>query len=336
MRQRPRQRRPGRLQPLLDRQHLPRREAIPPAPVLPKPHQLRRGLHLGQHLAELLGPIGVPRHEPRQLLPGEGALLPGDGIQRHRGLGRDARAVAPGDGVVLGPPLRRLAPLRPALPGRPHLVLRLQRDPLRRQGPMIDPRVVPLLGQPGIRQPGPALPPADQQLRRIPLPRLGAKAPGHAVLPRLDPPGGQQDMRMRLGLAVGALRPVHADIRHHAARHELPRGEVPRQGDPLRLAELARQRHLHLAGQLRVLALLRRLDRIPQRGAVLPGLRRALGQQHLPVHHPGLGGEVLVAPKPVVVQPLGRAIGRGGDRAAAAATRDQLGREVVDRHWRPG
>ena len=49
------------------------------------------------------------------------------------------------------------------------------------------------------------------------------------------------------------------------------------------------------------------------------------------MHHPGLVGEVVRASQPLVVQLLGRAIGRRCHRAAPVRAADHLHREMVDR-----
>src|SRR3546814_10956372 len=46
----------------------------------------------------------------------------------------------------------------------------------------------------------------------------------------------------------------------------------------------------------------------------------------------GLVGEIMIPPKPLVMQPRRRAIGGGRDRTPAAAAPYDLGREVVDSH----
>ena len=85
--------------------------------------------------------------------------------------------------------------------------------------------------------------------------------------------------------------------------------EVAGQLDALRLRHLARNGEFDLAGKLRVLAHLERLDIVPQPFAVAPGLRRALRQHHLGMDDAALVGKVVAAIKPLVVQPRGRAVG---------------------------
>ena len=159
-------------------------------------------------------------------------MLPRQRVQRYRRIGDNALAVATRDGVVLVPPFRVLAPLRPAFPGWPHLVLRLQRNALLGQATVIDAGVVPQLGQARIGHLCPALTPAGQQRRRIPVPHLGAKA-GLALMAgrasaSLDRAHGEHDVRVRLSLAVRALAPMHVQVRHHAATHKLVAHEIPR------------------------------------------------------------------------------------------------------------
>ena len=74
----------------------------------------------------------MPVHQPRQVSPGEGALLPRQRLQRQLRLGQQPLAVAPGDGPVFVGPLGIFAPHGAPRAGRPDLVLRLQVDAARR------------------------------------------------------------------------------------------------------------------------------------------------------------------------------------------------------------
>ena len=57
-------------QPPLDRDHFPRREPLPAAPVLADAHQLGRRFDLRHDRGELRGAVAMPVHQPRQVLPG--------------------------------------------------------------------------------------------------------------------------------------------------------------------------------------------------------------------------------------------------------------------------
>jgi hypothetical protein len=228
----------GALHALLGCHHVPRAEPLPPAPVLPEPHQLGRGLHLRHHLGKLLRPVRVPRHEPRHVLPRERRMLPRQRVQCDIRIFQDALAVAPRDVVMLGPPLRILAPLRPSRPGRPYLVLRLQLDVPLGIGAVIDARIMTQLMQPLVRHLGPALAPTHQQWCRIPAPLLRPE-PSFILVPSRsllchDLPHGQHDVRVRLRFTVRANTPMHVQVGHHAARHELLPHEILRQRDGLR------------------------------------------------------------------------------------------------------
>ena len=102
---------------------------------------------------------------------------------------------------------------------------------------------------------------------------------------------------------------MHIEIGDHAPVDELAPHEVARQFDALRLAQFARKRELHLAGKLRILADLERLDIVPQPFAVAPGFRRILRQHHLGMDDAALGGEIMVTFDPLVAQPRSRAVG---------------------------
>jgi len=125
---------------------------------------------------------------------------------------------------------------------------------------------------------------------------------------------------------------MHVQVRHHAARHELLAHEILRQADRLGFPKLARQADLDVAGELCVLAFLAGLHLVPQRAAIQPAVRRAVGQHDLPMHHAGLGRVVVIAVEIVVVQALGGTIGGGRNRAAPGGAADHLGGEVVNRH----
>ena len=88
-----------------------------------------------------------------------------------------------------------------------------------------------------------------------------------------------------LGLALALVRRVHVELHRQALGDEVLLGERPRQCDAVLVGQfrIRRQRQHDLAGDLRVLALLRRLRRVPQHRAVGEPRIRAVGQQHLVV-----------------------------------------------------
>ena len=105
---------------------------------------------------------------------------------------------------------------------------------------------------------------------------------------------------------------MDVELHGQALGHEVLGGKGTGQLDPVFRRELAvgRQRQHDLAGDLGVLALLRRLGRVPQHCAVgEPGIG-ALGQQHLVV----LGGAAMAE-----VEQLAGAL--GGDRLAGVVGR---------------
>src|SRR3546814_5355400 len=109
-------------------------------------------------------------------------------------------------------------------------------------------------------------------------------------------------MRMRLGFAVDADVPMHGEIGDHAAFDELTLDEPARERDPLLVRHLARDGELDLAGELRILALLDRLDLVPQRFAVVQTLGRVLGQHHFGMDDARLAGEIMIPPEPFVMR----------------------------------
>jgi hypothetical protein len=97
-----------------------------------------------------------------------------------------------------------------------------------------------------------------KQIGAVPVADLGAEP----VLANLA--HGQHHVRVRLGQPIGAHIPMHIEIGDHAAVNELALHELPSQPNAFGLVELARDRELDLARQLRVDTLLASLDRIPQ------------------------------------------------------------------------
>ena len=121
-------------------------------------------------------------------------------------------------------------------------------------------------------------------------------------------------------------------VGRHAAGDELLADKIAGQRDRLRLRQPPGQRQLDVARELGVMLPLTGFDLVPQRCPVQPALRRAFGKQDLRMHDASLGGEVMVAPEPLVVQLLGSPIGGSGHRATAGRAPDHLGGEMVDRH----
>ena len=134
---------------------------------------------------------------------------------------------------------------------------------------------------------------------------------------------GEHDMRVRLGIAVGADIPMHVDVGDHAARDKLLGHEVPGERDALLPGHLARNRELDLAGELRVLALFGRLNLVPQRRPVMQTLGRARRQHDLGMDDAGLVRKVVMAVEPLVMEAGGGAIGGGRDGTGAGAAADQ-------------
>jgi len=117
----------------------------------------------------------------------------------------------------------------------------------------------------------PARAPLLDKRRAVPVPYLAAETL------RADFPHGEHDMSGRLGLSVGALIAMHIEIGDYALRDELRPHEVARKLDPLRLIHLARNGEFDLARQLRILALLDRLDVVPELVALGQAFGRVVG-----------------------------------------------------------
>ena len=143
------------------------------------------------------------------------------------------------------------------LGGRTDLTLRLQRDALRFEAAMIDARVNVEFGKALVSKRGPALTPALDHFRAVPVPHLLAKT---VLVHRAH---GQHDMGMGLGHAVLGHVPMHVEIGDHAPPHEFAPNEVVGELDPLSLGHLAGNGEFDLSGKLRVLPDLKGLDIVP-------------------------------------------------------------------------
>src|SRR3546814_2836749 len=95
---------------------------------------------------------------------------------------------------------------------------------------------------------------------------------------------------------------MHIEIGDHTVIDELSLHKVAGQLDSLLLRHLARNRELDLARQLRVLAKLGRLDRIPESFAIGEMLGRAVRQHHLGVNNARLVREIVVPIEPLIVR----------------------------------
>ena len=257
---------------------------------------------------------------------GEGCLTVGDAVQGDIGIGEDLLAIGPGNVEMLFEPLAGLPLLHHARGGRADLVLGLKFDALFFQAAMIDACIAIESGQALVHMLRPGLAPMAEQLRAVPVADLGAKA----ILRHLAQ--AQHHMGMGLGFAIGADIPMDIEISDHALIDKLALDEVARQGDALSLGHFAGNGELDFARQLRVLADLGRLDIIPQLFAILPLVRRAIGQHHFAVDDAGLVGKVMVTIEPLIVEPGGGAIGGSRQRRGAGGARDDFDREMVDRH----
>ena len=132
------------------------------------------------------------------------------------------------------------------------------------------------------------------------------------------------------------MRRVHVELHGQTLGDEMLGGERPRQLDPVLMAELAvrRQGQDDLAGDLRVLAPLRRLRRVPQGSAVGEPGAGTLGQEDLVMlggtavrERVPLAGALVLERRPLVV-------GRRAHRRAAGGTADVAGAGEGDRHGR--
>jgi hypothetical protein len=220
----------GAMQPLFRLDHGAGREAIFAASVLAKFDQIGRIAHRAHDFVELLDAMAVPVREDSYIAPREGRLLLRDRVQPKRRIGDDPRAIAACDLAVhlRAVSLGRFAldaPVLNAMRGRADLVLGLQRDALRLQAAMVDPRVNVEFGQALIGELRPAFAPALDHLRAIPVPDLRAET---VLVHRAH---RQHDMGMRFGASILGHIPMHIEIGDHAPVHEFAPSEVAGQFD---------------------------------------------------------------------------------------------------------
>ena len=195
-------------------------------------------------------------------------------------------------GGAFGP----FATLQPARTGRADLVLRFEVDALRLEAAMIDPRLDPKLGHARVGTGRPRFPPMLQLVGPVPVAHLGAEP----VL--IHAAHGEHDVRVRLRLAVRAGIPMHVEVGDHTARDELFCDELAGERDAVRLRQLARDRELDLARELRVAPYLAGLDLVPQRRALAEPFRGAVRQHHFGMDDAGLVGEVVRSVEPLVME----------------------------------
>ena len=314
------------LQPLLRLDHLARREAIFATPILAKLDQIGRRANGAHRPVELILPVRVAMHEHGKVAVGERSLLVGDRVERDARLRDDAFAVALGDLAVILDPLGLRPALAHALRGGADLILRLKVDALRFQRSVIYADVYVEFGQPRVDVIRPALAPSLDKLGAVPVAFLRAET----LLVHLA--HGEHDMGVRLDLPVRADIPMHIEVRDHAAIDKLGLDEIAGKFDALLLVHFARNGKLHLAGKLRVLALLGRLDLVPEFFPIRKAFGGAIGQEDFRMDDTRFVGEVMVAVEPVVVQPGGGTIGRRCNGAAPLPATNDMNREVIDCH----
>ncbi|MBB5705294.1 hypothetical protein FHR21_000619 [Sphingopyxis panaciterrulae] len=314
------------LQPLFGVDHIAAGEAIFAAPVLAEFDQVGRTANSAHRPVVLILPVGVAMHEHRKVAIGERRLMVGDCVERDTRLRDDAFAVALRDGAMILDALGLKTALAHARRCGADLVLRLKVDALRFQRSVIYAGVNVEFGKAGVDMIGPTLAPLLDKFGAVPVADL-LREPALA-----DFAHGEHDMGVRLRHAVRADVPMHIQIRNHAAFDKLGLDEIAGKLDAIGLGHLARNGKLYLAGKLRVLALLGRLDVIPEAFAVAPLFGRTFWQHDLAMLDARLGAEIMVAIQPLVVQAFASPIGGCGNGAAPGSASDDFRGEVKDRH----
>ena len=265
--------------------------------------------------------------ELRDIVVRERRVLVGQRPECHGRVLDDPRAVIDGDLPALGHPVGEIPGQRLAvLTGHAdaELATRGELAALRLERPVIDPHVVTGAQEVFVGEGRP---------RFAPLLELRPVVPVAALRPepvRADLPGGEEEMRVRV---VGVVA-VHSEVRHHALRDELLHRKVPHERHLLRLREFNGECHLDLAGELSVLALLHRLDGVPERTPVDHPGRCTVGRENLRVVDAGLFRVVKGESDLLVAKFRPGPVGGRGDDGASGTPGDDLGVQVVDRHSR--
>ena len=174
--------------------------------------------------------------------------------------------------------------------------------------------------------PRPGFAPAFQNLDLVPVAVFGGEALGANLA------GGQQNVGMVIAIIAIAPWRVQGDIRDHATVHELFLGEVPDQLDTLRMGQLGRQGHAHLAGDLAVLPGLGFLDAVPQLGSVAAPIRCMIRGEDFGVIDTAPRRVIEGQPGTAVFDALRHTIGDSRRGAAALTAGNHRSSEMIDRH----
>ena len=152
----------------------------------------------------------MPVHEHGKVAVRKGGLAVRDRVKRYSRVGDDPLAIAPRDGAVFLDPFGLKSAHAHARSGGADLVLRFQRNALRLQAAVIDPRIDVEFGKALVDVFGPALAPLLNQLGLVPLPHLCAE-PVFADLAH-----GEHDVGVRFGLAVRTNIPMDIEVGDHS------------------------------------------------------------------------------------------------------------------------
>lgn len=206
---------------------------------------------------------------------------------------------------------------------------------------MVQPHLVPGSGQVLVSQVGPLRSDLFNQVAGS-LPVIQGAGLRPEALGGHHPRAGQHMRVVIPGITAGKvilravlLMLVVGQVDRHVHRHAVPirepLGELVNQLVALAGVQLVGQRHLVLAGRLRVLPRLGRLGCIPQLGTVAHPLRGTQGQDDLRVIDAAPRPVVMRLPGARVLKALAAPIGAGRDRASPGRARHRFDGQVVDR-----
>ena len=170
---------------------------------------------------------------------------------------------------------------------------------------MVNPGAMPGKLQSPIGMKFPLLAPARHKRAAVPPSGFDAREPVPVRLPQ-----GQQDVSMVMaGVAFTRNGVVQGQVGDHPLRHELLHHEAPNERQPLLGRQLMRQGDIDFSGKLRIAALFKLLDMVPEGFSLSQPFRGSLRQQNFLMNHAALRAVVKSLPLPLILQTLGSPIG---------------------------
>ncbi len=210
----------------------------------------------------------------------------------------------------------------PVLRRDSYLAARPTIDSLSGQRAVVNTGRAAALSQVYVRQISSLLPPSQKALYIAP----GCILQSEAVF--RDDPGAEQEMCM----GVLPILSVNRYIRNHPIGNKADHRVVTYEFDLVCQIEFDGQGDFDFARELRVLASLHRLHRIPQSLAVIHPFGRVGRRHNFGVLDAGFAPVVVDDPERFIVQRRGRAVRRRGDNTARTLAGNDFDAEMVNSH----